>query len=64
MKKIFYLLYFMLLSGCFSRNCDTLPNSFKSVENALALVENINFNFKESIDTSKSSWIGGLSFYS
>jgi hypothetical protein len=64
MKKILYLLSVLFLISCHGQNCETVPSSFKSPEKALAIVGKASFSFHESINTSKSSWISGLSFYS
>jgi hypothetical protein len=64
MNKLIYLLLVVLLSDCYGQNCKTLSNSFQSPAKAVSIVDKAKFNFKESIDTSKSSWISGLSFYS
>jgi hypothetical protein len=64
MKKLSYLLFIMLLSGCYGQNCKTIANSFQSPAKAISVVDKSKFNFKESINTSKSSWIIELSYYS
>jgi len=54
----------MLLSGCYGHNCKSPSNSFQSPAKAISIVDKQNLVLKKVIDTSKSSWISGLSFYS
>lgn len=63
MKYLFVILSLFIFRTAQSQNCDELPSLFTSQQIALYKVELSKFNFKESIDTSKSSWIRGLSFY-
>lgn len=64
MKYLFLVLSLCIFASAQSQNCKDLPDLFNSQQSALNKVELSKFNLKESIDTSKSSWIIGLSFYS
>jgi hypothetical protein len=64
MKYLFAILSLFIFTTAQSQNCHELPSLFTSQQIALYKVKRSNFSFKESIDTSKSSWISGLSFYS
>jgi hypothetical protein len=48
----------------YSQGCKELPTNFSSYSEAVKKVKNADFLIKESINTSKSSWIRGLSYYS
>lgn len=50
--------------SCNSQNCKEFAHAFAGYKTAIEQVEKSSFTIKESIDTSKSSWIRGLSFYS
>jgi hypothetical protein len=65
-KKVFLSLLFsvFLLSACSQTNCKDIPTHFKSYDEAISVVRNAGFAFKETVNTSKSSWIRGASFYS
>lgn len=44
--------------------CDKLPETFQSYSQASKLIKSSKFKISESINTSKSSWIRGASYYS
>ena len=52
------------IQPCSGQDCNKLPKSFSSYEQAKSLVKSSTFKIKESVNTSKSSWIRGASFYS
>jgi hypothetical protein len=62
------LLVIILLSEinyfCIGQNCNNIPSSFNSYAEATQLVKSSNFKIKESVNTSKSSWIRGATYYS
>lgn len=64
MKVITYILFLISLSSCSGPNCESIPISFESSNNALIIVEQANFNLHETIDSSSSSWIVGFTYYS
>ncbi|MBC7523659.1 MAG: KTSC domain-containing protein [Flavobacterium sp.] len=65
--KIFYtlLLLFLISNNSYSQNnCDQLPYSFSSYNEALKLVGNAKFSFVDYLNTSKSTVIQGAKYYS
>lgn len=46
------------------RNCNDLPNKFKSYANALQQVRNTKFVYSDKLNTSGSSFITGANYYS
>ena len=69
MKKLIIVIYTVILNSVFviaqSNNpCESLPESFSSYEQAQQQVQNAVFKVHESVDTRKSSWIRGLTYYS
>lgn len=65
---IILTLLIILLFGidrlCFGQDCNKIPSTFSSYEKAKTFVKTSVFKIKETIDTSKSSWIRGAAFYS
>jgi hypothetical protein len=47
-----------------SQDCSQIPLSFSSYGQATSLVKSSTFKIKETLDTSKSSWIRGATYYS
>ena len=64
MKTSFILFVAVILLSCNSQDCETLPKSFKSYNNAVNTVEHASFNYKDGVNTSKSSWIRDADYYS
>jgi hypothetical protein len=64
MKQLLFILIASISFSCHSQNCVTLPNSYKSYNEAIARVESSSFKFSESANTSKSSWIRKAHYYS
>ncbi len=68
--KVIRLKYFSLLCMiffsicCNSQNCLDLDENFKSYEEAKYVIKSTDFNFSDSCDTSKSSWVRGAEYYS
>lgn len=58
---ISFLLFF---SACKNVNCDRLPQHYSSYQDAIEKIQNAHFKIEESVNTSKSSWVRGASFYS
>lgn len=58
----------LLISGFFcpinGQDCNKIPSVFSSYEQAKQIVQSATFKIKDNIDTTKSSWIRGASFYS
>lgn len=61
---IAFVLIVVLFSSCNDKNCNQLPNSFNNYRQALKEVKSAKFEINDKINTSKSSWIRGASFYS
>jgi hypothetical protein len=55
---------FLFIQISYGQDCNKIPASFSSYEQASDLVKSSNFKIKESVNTSKSSWIRGATFYS
>lgn len=65
MNKLALLVSFLILFVSCSRiDCDELPNSYTSYDEAVKEIKAANFKIQEKVNTSKSSWIRGASFYS
>ena len=45
-------------------NCEELPSSFSSYEEALRKITNANFRYQDNISITSSSWIRSASYYS
>ena len=45
-------------------DCENLPTSFPSYEDALNKIHNANFRFSEEISITSSSWLRGASYFS
>lgn len=67
MKHIVFLSIILLLGTlqitC-GQDCNKLSTSFKSYTEASQLIKSSTFKTHESVNTSKSSWIRGASYYS
>lgn len=68
MNKFLLTLYVyssLFAYSCRQKNdCDQLPSKFSSYDEAASKIESSYFKIKEEVNTSKSSWIRGASFYS
>ena len=62
--QLFSLFLFFLFSACRGVNCDQLPKHFSSYQDAEEKIKATHFKLEESVNTSKSSWVRGASFYS
>jgi len=54
----------VLLSSCSYLDCDQLPHSFSSYNDAVKAIKEAHFKIHENISTPKSSWVIGASYYS
>ncbi len=63
-KLILFFSVLILLSSCIDIDCDQLPNSYSSYNDAVKAIKGANFKLHETISTPKSSWIRGASYYS
>jgi len=50
--------------SCSRLNCNDLPGSYSSYDEALSTIRSAEFKLHEKISTSKSSWIRGAEYYS
>ena len=65
LTKLLVFSFITLLSiPCNSQNCSDLKEDFTSYEQAEKSIENTNFTFSDTCNTSKSSWILGAEYYS
>jgi hypothetical protein len=65
MNKTLLLTSFVItLWSCGGIDCDQLPNSYPTYENAVRTIEAAHFKIQETVNTSKSSWIRSASYYS
>ncbi len=68
MVRTVFLVFFLTIFGSyytgFAQSCNNLPATFTSYNDAVSLVKNSSFKIKEDVNTSKSSWIRGASYYS
>ena len=64
--KMKVLLLFLIIISCNStaQNCKSLPEHFKSYQEAISLVKNSKFEIVETVNTSKSLWIQSAYYYS
>lgn len=62
--QLFAVSTFFILSACSGVDCDKLPKHFSSYQDAEAKIKAAHFKVQESVNTSKSSWVRGASFYS
>ncbi len=64
MNIIFFIFITFISLSSHAQNCNALPNSFPSYNQAINAVENSSFKIDESINTSKSEWILKAHYYS
>lgn len=65
MLRQFLLLYICLtLYSCSGQDCSDIPKVFSSYQQAENLIGKSTFLYSDNVNTSKSSWIRGASFYS
>ena len=66
MTKSLYLLATCLFItlACAGQDCNNIPQTFTSPEQATQMVKSANFRIKERLDTQKSSWIRSAIYYS
>ena len=66
--KIFFafivLLAFIFNSCSQKTSCDQLPETYSTYAEAVRQIKSAQFKIKESVNTSKSSWIKNASYYS
>ncbi len=60
---IFAIFQIIALSSL-GQSCKNIPAHFNSYDEAVAFVKSATFQFKDDVNTSKSSWIRSASYYS
>lgn len=63
-KKVFVILLIFLIHSCKSKDCNRIPNSFSSFEEAINVIKNSNFKLRDSIIINEGSYIRSVKFYS
>ncbi len=67
MNKILQTLFVFLLlflNAYGGGDCNQLPKQYSSYEEAIQKIKTTHFKVEENINTSKSSWVRGASYYS
>lgn len=67
MKNLKFLFVAFIISAfsCLGgTDCENLPSHYKSFYSAIQTIRSASFKIKESVNTSKSSWVRGASYYS
>ena len=62
-KFIFFIIIVFTLS-CKQKNCFDLKTNFSSYNDALKTITNTTFSIEESLDTTKSSWVKEVKYFS
>ena len=63
-KSFFFAILLFLVISARAQNCNNLPKSFSSYEQATRLLKTSKFSFVEKVNTSESSWIRSAIFKS
>lgn len=63
MKYLFNIMFLVSSLVLYAQDCEKLSKNFNDYASALYIVESSNTLHKEVVDSSKSSWIKGLTFY-
>ena len=64
MKKLLFLLILIIFLSCSSQNCEDMPTTFTTYEEVISTIDETNFSFEDSVNTSKSTWIRNANYYS
>lgn len=65
MRKLSLFVFILLsLNAAGQTGCAGLPTAFKSYDQAVNTVKNFGFSLTDRVNTAKSSWIRGASYYS
>ena len=64
MKFLFPIFIIISFFSCSQKPCEAIDEKFSSYNDAVNKIENANFNFKDKVNTSKSSWLKQASFNS
>jgi hypothetical protein len=63
-KTILIASFFFLLSSCIGIDCNKLPKSYNSYDDAVKTIKMANFKINETVNATKSSWVKSASYYS
>lgn len=55
---------FIAIAACGQTDCNKLQANFTSYSEAISKIKNTKFTFTDNVNTSKSSWVKGASYYS
>lgn len=64
MQKILPLILIIIVLSCSRNDCENLPTTFDTYDEAKSQIENANFNYEEEVNTNRSSWIKSAKYYS
>lgn len=64
MDKTLLFLITLFAISCQGQDCNLSKENFTTYSQALTTISQTSFNFKDSVDTSSSSWIKGANFFS
>jgi hypothetical protein len=61
----FYLVFILtLFNACKKIDCAQLPNKYSNYSDAIYEIKSASFQVEDELNTSKSSWVRGASYYS
>jgi hypothetical protein len=63
-RFLLFILFQTITLSTIAQSCKNIPAHFNSYEQAIFWVKNATFEFKDDVNTSKSSWIRSASYYS
>jgi hypothetical protein len=61
---IFFLLFCISLTAFGQTDCNKLQANFSSYREAVSKIRSAKFNLTDNVNTARSSWVRGASFYS
>jgi hypothetical protein len=64
LRQFLFFCLCLTLYSCSAQNCRDIPSVFSSYQQAKNLIQKSSFAYSDKLNTSKSSWIRGASFYS
>lgn len=64
MKFNSILVIILVFLSCETKNCNDLPYTFKSYDEAIAKIKDASFEIEEEVDCQVSSWISGAVYRS
>lgn len=63
-KYIAFILFQAIAISTLGQSCKNMPAHFASYDEAISFVKSASFQYKDDVNTSKSSWIRSASYYS